>query len=261
MTNGIIFDIKRFAVNDGPGIRTTVFLKGCPLGCSWCHNPEGRDPLPQQQISRNNPDEQETVGREIDSGNLLAELVRDRMFYEQSGGGVTFSGGEPLLQPQFLAELLRGCREQGIHTAVDTCGHVAPMSIRAAASLADLFLYDLKLASTKDHKLHTGVGNEQILANLRYLSKAGSRLVIRFPVIPGITDTEANIDGILTITRGVQNVVGVQVLPFHRMAGGKCERLGIQDPAEQIPDADLKRVEEITRRFLAAGYKVNQGGH
>ncbi len=226
---GTVFNIQRFSTHDGPGIRTTVFLKGCPLACPWCHNPESR--APELEIAFNEgrcihcgacvrsckagavenrllcvlcgecvdacpTGAREIVGRVYTVDELLAEVERDRDFYQDSGGGVTFSGGEPLMQPTFLASALAACKARELHTTVDTTGFAPNATLRDVARHTDLFLYDLKLMDTERHRAYTGASNELILDNLRTLAELGSEVVIRIPLIPGITDTEENLTAI-----------------------------------------------------------------
>ena len=184
---GIIFNIQRFAIHDGPGIRTTVFFKGCPLRCWWCHNPESHKILPEKfdgcnlrrgfdQSFSMNKDE---IGKEISVDELMNEIVKDRVFYEESGGGVTFSGGEPLMQPEFLIESLKECKALGIHSAVDTSGYTSEGVIDRVSSYADLFLFDLKLMNDDVHEKYTGVSNQIILKNLIELDQLGKKIIIK----------------------------------------------------------------------------------
>jgi pyruvate formate lyase activating enzyme len=234
MTIGTTFNIQRFSTEDGPGIRTTVFLKGCPLRCAWCHNPEGLSPRPELmwhdtrcigardcltacperaleltpqglRIDRERctacgacaracpAGALEVIGREWTPDDLFAEVQKDAVFYQTSGGGVTFSGGEPMLQADFLHPVLLRCREAGIHVALDTCGTVSWPRYERALPLVDLVLYDLKLFDPERHKVSTGVDNAPILDNARRIAAAGKPMWIRTPVIPGFTADEANI--------------------------------------------------------------------
>ena len=183
---GVIFDIKRFAVHDGPGIRTTVFLQGCPLGCWWCHNPEGQ---------RNN------AGNKVSVAEVMDEVIKDSIFYEESNGGVTFSGGEPLHQSGFLSELLKGCKKEGFHTCVDTSGYATKESIDLIMDDTDLFLFDLKHTDDTVHRKYTGVSNSCIIDNLKYLAGKKKEIILRFPVIPGINDSTDNISEMLKLLK------------------------------------------------------------
>ena len=235
MKTGIVFDVKQYALHDGPGIRTTVFLKGCPLRCQWCHNPEGigknpqilyrnkrcigcgecLDVCPEKALSLSPEgiitnkllckadgacamicpaDARELIGKTVSSDEIRDVVKKDVPFYNQSGGGVTFSGGEPLMQPDFLLECLQLCGREGIHRAVDTSGHAALEIVKPIAKETDLFLYDLKLMDPDKHRYLTGVSNELILSNLKYLAYAGFKITVRFPLLTGLNDTDENLD-------------------------------------------------------------------
>src|ERR1035437_3769617 len=225
--NGIIFDIKRFAVHDGPGIRTTVFMKGCPLSCQWCHNPESIS----QEISTVAKSvrlgakiftEDEVVGREMTVGEVLCELRKEQIFMDESGGGVTFSGGEPLFQSVFLIEMLSACHAEGMHTTVDTCGYAKWDTLKKVALHTDLFLYDLKVMDPDLHIENTGVSNKLILENLSALLKTGKRVRIRIPLIPEVSFTGKNIsETIVFLKRLNSHVEGVDLLPYHNTASHK----------------------------------------
>ncbi len=267
---GIVFSIEEFSVYDGPGIRTTVFLKGCPLRCTWCHNPEGQDPHTQIVRSPNgctgcnrcveNAKKVEgrwyyteesikncpmgllrTSGEVVESQILCEKILKNRELLQ----GVTFSGGEPLLQSDFLfscLEILKG----KLHTAIQTCGYCEEAIFHKAVSLADYFLFDLKLIREDLHRRFTGVSNEKILKNFAYLAKNTKAFVVRIPLIPGVTDTEENILGIIDVLKE-NGVSYVELLPYNKMAGGKYKMLGRQyspgfDEQRQvmIPEALLK---------------------
>lgn len=275
-----IFEVKRFAVHDGDGIRTTVFFKGCPLRCVWCHNPEGL--LPQTQIAyyahkcqncgtcaelcaantlkngahvfdqtlcngcgecaRHCPAEAFTVyGREVTSDELLTTLLEDEPFYESSGGGITLSGGECLCQADFCAELLQKCKAEGLHTAVDTCGFVPRAALDKVMPYTDVFLYDLKAFDEDVHIRCTGVSNGQILENLRYLDAQGKKIEIRIPYVPHYNDDQ--MEKIGAFLKTLQNVVRVRVLAYHNYAGSKYAALGMP----QALPATLPTNEEIER--------------
>lgn len=230
LIQGTIFDIKRFAMHDGPGIRTTVFLKGCPLGCSWCHNPESQ-PLGVSVFEGRGGTVQ--VGRLATVDAILCEIERDTVFFDESDGGVTFSGGEPLAQPEFLLALLAGCGELGLHRTVDTSGYAPREVLLAAAAHTDLFLYDIKLLDDDAHREHTGVGVGLILDNLRSLCETRVSIRLRFPVIPGITDTAENVEALASLVRSLPRRLPVDCLPYHAAAMDKYPRFGMEIP---LPD-------------------------
>jgi len=300
VNNGLIFDIKRYAVHDGPGIRTTVFLKGCPLKCWWCHNPEGIPHKPVlmffeytcmkcQTCARVCPNgaitfenENSTlhinrqicnncgicssvcptkslrlVGRDITIKELMKEIEKDILFYDNSGGGVTFSGGEPLFQHQFLIEALKECKKRDIHTVLDTSGYAPENVFSSVLDYVDVFLYDLKLADNEEHIMYTGVSNVLIINNLRLLvdTGRGKDVILRFPIIPGITDTEKNIDGIVEFISSLKSIREIDLLPFHDVSE-KYNRLGIEYkmPAQGAPSQE--KLQYIKRRFEEIGLYV-----
>jgi len=263
---GIIFDIKRFAVHDGPGIRTTVFLKGCPLSCIWCHNPESIDPAIKSvaktvNIGKKKFTEDETVGREMSVEEVMKELRKEQIFMEDSGGGVTFSGGEPLLQAEFLTEILSACQMENMHTTVDTCGFAKWEVLEKVARFTDLFLYDLKVIDSDLHNNYTKVPNNVILKNLSALLKMGKKVRIRIPLIPGITFTENNIsETIVFLSKLSYPIDGVDLLLYHNTAAHKYERFGIDNLLKDIKPVGKSELTEMKRQFEEAGFKVKIGG-
>lgn len=296
-TTGTIFDLKRYSVQDGPGIRTTVFLKGCPLNCVWCHNPESQahapDVLYRPQLcidcgacikacpagalapapkgvtldharctrcgncTRACPSGALTmVGRRISAGELVSEIARDAAFFDESGGGVTFSGGEPLAQPAFLADLLDRCGALGIHRTVDTSAYAEAGILADIAKRTDLFLVDIKLLNSAEHKRWAGVPNEPILRNIRWLSASGHPIKIRIPIIPGITDTPANLDAARDFIASLPNRPAVRLLPHHRAAMAKYERFGIPRRMPEAAEPTPEAVEVIADRMREAGLVV-----
>ncbi|MBN3034681.1 MAG: glycyl-radical enzyme activating protein [Bacteroidales bacterium] len=247
---GLVFNIQRFSVHDGPGIRTTVFLKGCPLQCNWCHNPEGRKAVPEEVNGRQ-------VGLWYDSHELMKELERDLIFYEDSGGGVTFSGGEPLSQAEFLAEMLGLCREAGIHCAVDTSGYAGKSTFRRLLGKPDLYLYDIKLMDPILHLKYTGVSNAEILDNLKYLSHCKEQVIIRIPMIPGITATLKNLEDIIRFLRGLGTITEVHLLPYHRLAEAKYRQFGVNPPVFASHEITPDEMEGYRSLFISAGFKLN----
>jgi len=248
MTTGIVFDIKEFTVHDGPGIRTTVFLKGCPLACMWCHNPESQSIQPQLIRS---PLGDRLAGREYSAVELAALLNRQAALLRSSEGGVTFSGGEPLMQAEFLAEVIDSLDD--LHVVLDTCGHASSTDFQLVLSRTDLVYYDLKLIDPDAHRHFTGVDNAQILTNLRLLDASGVPFVIRVPLIPGVTDTDENLSAIAETVRGMPGLVEVNLLPYNRAAGSKYRYAGM----EFKPEYDETRpVNPNTSIFERAGLKV-----
>ena len=301
MTEGIIFDIKKFALHDGPGIRTTVFLKGCPLRCAWCHNPESQSPKrelivrPQRCIRCGacvvlcepgalsvgkigprvnlrlcsacgacqdacNAEALQVVGKAVTVVEVLAEVLKDEAFYRQSKGGVTFSGGEPLAQPNYLLELLKESKRAGLHTTVDTCGYTPWKNIEKILPFADLFLYDIKLMNDKLHKKHTGASNKLILTNLEKLAESGARIIVRFAVIPGINDGDKSVRQIADFVAKLKRVERIDILPYHAMAADKYLHLQrIQEMAKVKPPRE-ESVARIKKIFEGRGLKVKVGG-
>lgn len=285
---GLIFDIRRFSVHDGPGIRTTVFMKGCPLTCLWCHNPESRLSEPEVTVKRRvlegrNISKPETTGYRIKPSDLIREIIRDRIYFEESGGGVTFSGGEPLFQPDFLSAVLELCKHQGIETAVDTSGYADPETFHRIAPLTDLFLYDLKIIDREDHLHFTGVSNNRIKQNLKYLIHSGKNVMLRFPVVPGISNTRKNIeelkafifDELLHIGKTghislkdrkvfsegtVINPIRISLLPYHSMAREKYQRFNLKNPLKGLPDLQPGDMDSLKQELESMGLSVTIGG-
>ncbi|MDD5508931.1 MAG: glycyl-radical enzyme activating protein [Bacteroidales bacterium] len=262
---GLIFDIKHFSINDGPGIRTTVFFKGCPLRCWWCHNPESQARHEEVVIKERSLDGrtyriEEISGRWVEAQEVISEMEKDGIYYDQSGGGITISGGEPLMQPEFLLELLRLAKERGYHTALDTCGHVPETVLKRVTDHVDLFLYDLKLIDSEDHLKYTGVMNEKVLKNLMLLSEMGKNIVIRVPVIPGITDTQKNITALRDLFLELNGLEQIDLLPYHRIAKSKYQRLKMNYKLEDLQEPPLEKLNELKKVFEGIGMKVTVGG-
>ncbi len=264
---GIIFDIKRYAIHDGPGIRTTVFFKGCPLDCWWCHNPESQQLEPQTVARRQPadaphslPEKTEIFGRRYTIPKVIDEIMKDVIFYDQSGGGVTFSGGEPLMQPEFLKEVLRACREQDIHTALDTSGYAPWESIEPLIDLVDLFLYDLKLIDDQAHMKYTGVSNMTVLNNLSALSRRSDNIRIRVPLIPDITDTEENLDAIVSFLRPLDSIRAISLLPYNQFGHDKFKRLNMINRLGDLKSQSSVEITDMSQHFHACGYQVKIGG-
>jgi pyruvate formate lyase activating enzyme len=244
--HGRIFDIKRFSTQDGPGIRTTVFFTGCPLRCAWCHNPEA-------YVWHDDPGD-ETRVRDLTLRQLIGEIERDVGFFDNSGGGVTLSGGEPLFQAAFTLELMRLCRARELHVALDTSGCVEPAMLLEAAGLADLVLYDIKAIDPEVHRDWTGAGNQRILENLHLLDRQGGEVWIRLPVVPGVNDDPAAVDGLIGLLAGTR-FRRVSLLPFHRIGAGKYRRLGLPDRMAGTSAPAPEHLEAIRARFAAAGFQ------
>ena len=284
-----IFEIKRFAVHDGDGIRTTVFFKGCPLKCVWCHNPEGIDFSPQLAYYENkcigcgecvsvcmvdahrmNPkhffERKKCIncgkcvdvclgnaltfyGKEMSVDDLLSILLEDKVFYEKSGGGITLSGGECLMQAEFCAKLLKKLKENGIHTAVDTCGFVHRNLIDKVLSFTDIFLYDMKAYDDDVHIKCTGQSNKIIIDNLKYIDNCGKKIEIRIPYVPKHNDNQ--ITKICEFLSTLNNVVKVRVLPYHNYAGSKYESLNMENTLPEIlpTDEDVKSAKEAIQSY------------
>ena len=267
--SGTIFDIKKYSINDGPGIRTTIFFSGCPLSCLWCHNPESQSlksellyragrcllcgdciqACPEEAVSLDKGSTsvitdrhkctrcqtcvttcysgaREFSGREVTVNEVMTDIRRDVLFYDESHGGVTFSGGEPLLQPTFLSALLRACRAEEIHTVVDTSGFANWKVFERIYEDVDLFLYDLKHMDSRHHREITGVPNDVILENLRRLMAAGANCIVRIPLIPGINDDEKNLFESGNFLAHLSRIPGVELMAYHNIARGKYEALG-----------------------------------
>lgn len=278
---GAIFNIQKFCINDGPGIRTTVFMKGCPLRCAWCHNPESQ---PISPVLAYNAERcvscgvcvklcphgchaiedgvhkfdrtkcvacgacvnagckaLELFGREETVDSIMKEVLEDAPFYETSGGGMTLSGGEPLLQHEFAKALLSAAKEQGIHTCIESCGYTSEERIREIIPLVDLFLFDYKLTDDELHKKYIGVGKEKILNNLRIIDEAGGKIVLRCPIIPGINDTEDHFLGIAELANSLENLVEINLEPYHSLGEDKYKNLGIPyTVSAKVPEKEQK---------------------
>ncbi|MBR5140042.1 MAG: glycyl-radical enzyme activating protein [Clostridia bacterium] len=285
-----VFEIKRFAVHDGDGIRTTVFFKGCPLRCRWCHNPEGLSPLPQLAFYRHKCIGCENCfsecpmgvhkiekgmhivdrtlcilcgkcadacvgealilyGKEMTAEELMPILLEDREFFENSGGGITLSGGECLIYADFCRELLARLKDEGIHTAIDTCGSVPRSSFDKVIPFADVFLYDLKAYKSSTHIAATSQSNSLILENLKYLDSQGKNIEIRIPYVPGYNDCE--MEDIAKFLSSLKNISKIRILPYHNYSRSKYSALAIEDTLPQrMPDAqELLAVKEMMNKI------------
>lgn len=260
-----IFDIKRFALHDGPGIRTTVFFKGCPLECWWCHNPEGIPPGTEVHTESVVMDgvtlEREVeVGRWIEVDDLMQELERDRIYMEESGGGLSFSGGEPLHQANALMELLQYSGKKGFHTTVDTSGYASPAVMDRVAGSANLIYFDLKTLDPVKHKKFTGVSNERILRNLELASNGKAELVIRIPLVSGFNTETGEMESIRDYLKLFRKVRSVDLLPYHSFGSHKYRRFSRENRQEGFSTPDERTTEEIRELFSASGFNVRIGG-
>ena len=281
--SGVIFDVKKYAIHDGPGIRTSFFLKGCPLRCWWCHNPESLDMAPALLrredrciscgLCENRTKHEkcptlalEMVGRSVSPQEILEIARQDELFYDESGGGVTFTGGEPLSQPEFLSECLALCKERGIHTAVDTSGFAPPAVVKKIAPLAGLFLYDLKHPDPRKHKHYTGVSNERILGNLLLLDEmiSGSRLkteiYIRVPLIPTVNMDDETLRAMAELILKLRNASMVNLLPYHAAGSSKYPKWNMAYKMEGIGAPEKEDVDRALEIFAGKGIANAQSG-
>ncbi|MEN6577612.1 MAG: glycyl-radical enzyme activating protein [Phycisphaerales bacterium] len=299
--SGHVFDIRRYAIHDGPGIRTTVFFKGCPLRCRWCHNPESWKGGPELGFRRSrcvkcrhcmeicehgaisfsesgpvlDPDKctlcgrcvaecptgaWEIIGRKASVAEVMDQLRKDIVFYDESGGGVTFSGGEPLMQADFLVALIDTCRAEGIHTAVDTTCYADREVVRRVAEVTDLFLCDVKHMNSELHRRFTGIPNDSVLENIRMLAEADKRIFIRVPIIPGFNSDRTNITQTAQFVQSLKTVRRVDILPYNRGGLEKAVRLnsGIDLMEAQAPDDGT--MTEIAGILRGYGFEVKVGG-
>jgi len=260
-----IFSFKRFSVHDGSGIRQTVFFKGCPLNCWWCHNPESQNINAEHIIKKNIVDgeefeQEEELGKLMSVDELMFEIKKDIIFYDESGGGVTFSGGEPLLQHQFLIEVLKECKKLDINTAIDTTGFDDIKIIEEVACYANTFLYDIKHMDDTEHQKYTGVSNKGILENLRYLDSINKNVVIRFPVIPNINDTKNNIKEMKVFLSKLKNIRKIDLLPYHNIANHKYTKFNKQNKMIGVEALSKEGMESLKKEFEKIGFTVGIGG-
>ena len=300
MTAPLVLSVQKFSIHDGPGIRTTVFFKGCPLRCTWCHNPESQrfsadlmvdnekctgcatcvSHCPRQSITtslihqftnRNIctscgecvdfclSNAREVAGQSISESDLLAEILKDQVFYEQSGGGVTFSGGEAMIHINTLEALAAECKRRGLHVAIDTCGYVPQDSFERILPYTDLFLYDLKIMDPTRHQQHTGQNNALILKNLQYLSGSGAKINLRIPLIEGINSAPEDINAILRFIKPL-HIVQVNLLPYHNTGSSKYAKLDTPPPSSLLCAPSPARLEAIQHQFTDAGLETCIGG-
>ena len=302
MIRPLIFDIKRYAINDGPGIRMVIFLKGCNLRCAWCHNPESVSTMKEQMYAVAKcircgicvaacseeaislfPDGIETdaslckkcgrcadvcptkalelSGKPLSVDEIMKEIEKERVFFEQSGGGITISGGEPLLHPEFLIELLDECGRQGVHRAVDTAGLVNSKILLEVAKRTDLFLFDLKLMNPEKHRKWVGVPNEEILKNLTLLAKSGANINIRIPLIGGVNDDAENIEATAHFVAALSGErKSVNLLPYHKIAQSKYQKLGRTDEFQLLEEPTKESQQRALEIFANHGIEASIGG-
>ena len=291
VATGMVFDVKRYALHDGPGIRVTIHMKGCPLSCRWCHNPESRLSMPQVLFRKERciacgacidacpkgavedlcsgcgacavacpSGARELCGKEMSVDDVMAQILKESVFFDQSKGGITLSGGEPLYQPDFATALLKECRRRDIHTAVDTCGFVSRSVLMEALPFTGLFLYDIKHMDPEKHREYAGVDNEIILSNLEMLGTAGALIHVRIPFVPEVNTDEKNLCSAGAFLGGVKGVAKVDLLPYHSAAEDKHRRWnleyklkGLRAPSEEV----LKQGARILESY---GLKVEIGG-
>ncbi len=294
---GVVFDIKRCALYDGPGIRTTVFFKGCPMHCAWCHNPESLSEEPTLLFTENRcigcavclevcpsgahkfENGQHTInrvlcencgacveecfaealqrsGRHWSVQQVLEVALRDEPFYQSSDGGISLSGGEPLMQPRFALALLRQMKRSSLHTAVDTSGYASWKSIEPLLPFTDLILYDLKHMDSEQHRRITGVSNNVILNNLSRLDQAKKAIWVRLPLVPGYNDDEANYHALGLFLSKLNHIERIEILPYHRLAGSKYAQMGIEYPLKELPSPEPELVE--SRRQILLHYGLTQ---
>jgi len=264
---GLVFSVKKYSVHDGPGIRVTFFMKGCPLSCWWCHNPEGISPgvetvVHERKIGEKEFRHSENAGRYYTVDEIMEIAGRERIFLEQSGGGITFSGGEPMSQSLFLAAALKELTQNGYHTAIDTSGYAPMQDFRSVIPYTDLFLYDIKHLDNEKHFKFTGVSNKRILANLRSLLDSGKDVFIRLPIIPDINDDMEHLSKIKDFISGINNgsIKRLDLLPFHRIGTAKYSKFNLPYRMEGKSQPHSERMKEIKEFFSGAGLKVRIGG-
>ena len=287
---GLTFDIHRFSLNDGPGIRTTVFLKGCYLKCEWCHNPESQSFKPQLSYNpekcihcfecvkvcpadahkiRDNKHYVDwklcdisgkcvdvcssgvikLIGKRTQVDEIISEVLKDKKYYDKTGGGLTISGGEPLAQFEFTRDLLIEARKHDLHTIVDTCGFAEPDQFREILPYVDIFLLDYKVTDDEKHKQYTGVSNKKILDNLEFLYNYGASIVLRCPLIPGFNDDELHLEGIKNIIKKYPLLKSVEIMPYHNMGRDKAGRIGMEYKMSDVRNAEVRDKQRWMKYF------------
>ena len=298
-SKGLIFDIQRYSIHDGPGIRTLIFMKGCPLSCLWCCNPESQSPSQETMFTPNKcigckrcievcptgaaekkdpvaahqlcvvcgkcvkacpSTARQMVGRYVSSDEVVEEVEKDLLFYRRSGGGVTVTGGEPLMQADFVSMLLKRCREKGIHTALETCGYAKWEDFKKVLGYVDLTLYDIKYMNTERHRELIGVGNELILQNAKKVAGLGKDMVVRVAVIPDCNDSLENMEAIAEFARNLRRVEEIHLLPYHRLGESKYDRLGKSYKLKGVKPLDKESLSKQKKIIESYQLKVQVGG-
>lgn len=296
---GLVFDIQRYSIHDGPGIRTLVFMKGCPLSCLWCCNPESWSSSQEIMVSstkcigckrcievcptgaaeKKNPLEarnlcvvcgtcveacpstaRQLAGHRMSLEEVVEEVEKDRLFYQRSGGGVTVTGGEPLMQADFVRMLLKRCKEKGIHTALETCGYAKWEDFKKVLEYVDLLLYDIKHMNTERHRELTGVGNVLILQNARQVARLRKDMIIRVPIIPDCNDSVENMEAVAQFAKALKGVEEIHLLPYHRLGESKYERLGRSYKLRGVGPLDKESLSKQKKIIESYDLKVQVGG-
>ncbi len=259
---GIIFDIKKYAIHDGPGIRTTIFFKGCSMACQWCHNPESKNVGIEKFVVKDRvkkSTKHEIVGYEMSVDEVMEKIEKDRVFYDESNGGVTFSGGEPLVQINFLLELLKRCKKTDLHTVVDTSGEVSWKDFEKIQKYVDLFLYDIKIIDEELHKKYTGVSNKRAHKNLMKLIDEGNNVELRIPLIPGITDTDKNINQIIQFISLLSPLPNVTLLAYNPLNRDKLDKFNLINHLGKLKVQSKQKLLEIKQQFMDQGINATLG--
>ena len=254
---GRIFNIQRFSIHDGPGIRTIVFFKGCRMRCAWCCNPESQNKEIETIIEK---DTEKIVGKDVTVWDIMPELLADKPYYRRSGGGVTLSGGEVLCQADFASELLKACKAEGLHTAIESASSLSFSEIEKLLPYLDLYLMDIKHMDSNKHKEYTGVGNELILENAKKIAKSGVELIIRTPVIPTFNDSPQEIKAISSFAASLPGVREHHLLPYHRLGSDKYQGLGRNYALKEIEPPSKEKMEYLLSVAETSGLKCKIGG-